>query len=426
MLLGCHAGVITPPLPVPMGGYGARSGPAEGVHDDLFVRTLVFQDGPSSFVLMTADLLAFSRDLTARVRAAVTAATEIPPERVMVAASHTHAGPTIGGSLFGPPPEAYLHWLPAALAGSAYQAARRLGPVELAAATGQVSGLGTNRTDPALPLDDSARLLAAAAPDGRLQAVLLQYACHPTVLGPEHRLISADWPGAAVGGLGRFLGPGPWVGFVQGAAGDVSTRFLRRRQDFAEAERLGSLLAAAAVALLAGVRYVPPPEGTLAVASRTVRLEPRPLPDPAEAARRVDAAGNRLQAALAAGAAHGAVRLAQTALEGARVEALLAAGGADLEYDCEVQAVRLAPDIALVGVAGELFSALGRDICARSPFAHTLVCGYAGGLAGYLPDRAAFARGGYEASSAHTAAGSGEQLAEVAHELLIRLAKAGG
>lgn len=426
MLLGCHAGVITPPLPVPMGGYGARTGPAEGVHDDLFVRTLVFRDGPSSFVLITADLLAFSRDLTARVRAGVAAATEIPPERVMVAASHTHAGPTTAGSLFGPPPAVYLDWLPAALAGSAYQADRRLGPVELAAAAGPVSGLGTNRTDPALPFDDSARLLAAADPDGRLQAVLLHFGCHPTVLSPQNRLISADWPGAAVRGLGRFLGPGAWVGFVQGAAGEVSTRFVRRGQGFAEAERLGSLLAAAAIALLAGVRCVPPAEGSLAVASRTVRLDPRQLPDPAEAARRVDAAGHRLQAALAAGAGHGAVRLAQTELEGAQAEALLAAGGADLEYDCEVQTVRLAPDIALVGVAGELFSALGREICARSPFAHTLVCGYANGLAGYLPDRAAFGRGGYEASSAHTAAGSGEGLADTALDLLMQLGKAGG
>jgi hypothetical protein len=86
-----------------------------------------------------------------------------------------------------------------------------------------------------------------------------------------------------------------------------------------------------------------------------------------------------------------------------------------------VQVVRLGPAIALVGIGGELFSSLGQAIRTRSPFATTFVVAYTNGYAGYLPDLPAFERGGYEASSAFTAPGAGEQLVAVALELLAEL-----
>lgn len=294
----------------------------------------------------------------------------------------------------------------------------------MAGGTGLVEGLGSNRTDPALPHDRTVRLLALRTGDC-LWAVLVNYGCHPTVLGPENRLISADWPGAAVAILTRALGGGAqgdltWVGFLQGACGDVSTRFVRTSQSFAEVERFGQLLAGAALSLLARLQ-VYRLGGGLGVRTRVVRLEPAPRPSAREVERQVAAAEARLAARRKAGASHGEIRVAETAFQGVRLAASLSQRQELLQFDCEVQAMRIGLDAAIVGIPGELFSSLGRSIRQGSPFATTLVVGYANGYCGYLPDQDAFRRGGYEVSSAYTAPGLGERLVQVAVELLREL-----
>ena len=60
-----------------------------------------------------------------------------------------------------------------------------------------------------------------------------------------------------------------------------------------------------------------------------------------------------------------------------------------------LQVIRIGP-VALVSVAGEPFSAIGRRIVDDSPFSHTLFSGYSNGGFGYLPDAAAYQEGGYE------------------------------
>ena len=49
------------------------------------------------------------------------------------------------------------------------------------------------------------------------------------------------------------------------------------------------------------------------------------------------------------------------------------------------------------------------------------MAGYGNGYCGYIPDRAAFARGGYEALSAPSEPGSGERLVDAAADLLSEL-----
>lgn len=403
-----------------MGGYGARKGPATGVHDDLYVRSLVFAaDGGERFALITCDLLNFDRPVVERTRELAALATGIAPERIMLAASHTHSGPSTRILMFGDPPAEYKAWLPLQLASSLTQAVADLAEAEVAGAVDTVRGLGANRTDPALPHDPTVRLLAART-GGGLKATLLNYGCHPTVMGPENRLISADWPGAAVAMLGRALGRPTWVGFAQGAAGDVSARFVRREQTFAEVERIGSLLAGKALEMLGNIPAFSA-EGGIGVRSRIVRLEPRQLPTRAEAEAAIAVAEERVATARANGASHGEQRLAQTALEGARIALTWLTVQHQLEFDAEVQVARIGREIAIVGLSAELFSTLGRALREASPFATTLVVGYANGYCGYMPDQAAFARGGYESSSAFTAPGAGERLVATAKALLAEL-----
>jgi hypothetical protein len=56
-------------------------------------------------------------------------------------------------------------------------------------------------------------------------------------------------------------------------------------------------------------------------------------------------------------------------------------------------------DIAFVGLGGEVFCEIGKEIKARSPFAVTFVITHSSGAAGYLPTEAAYPEGGYEVES---------------------------
>jgi hypothetical protein len=73
---------------------------------------------------------------------------------------------------------------------------------------------------------------------------------HSTVLHEENRLYSADFPGFAASIMPLFE---PFVTmsvFLNGAAGDMSTRFYRQSSDFAEVERIGTIVAESVVASL--------------------------------------------------------------------------------------------------------------------------------------------------------------------------------
>ncbi len=60
--------VITPPVGTLLEGYGARTEPSIGVHDDLTAQALVLDDGRTRVGLLTCDLIGVDRHLTARVR----------------------------------------------------------------------------------------------------------------------------------------------------------------------------------------------------------------------------------------------------------------------------------------------------------------------------------------------------------------------
>ena len=49
---------ISPPIGAPLAGFAAREGVSEGIHDDLFARSLVLSDEVASFALVSVDLLA--------------------------------------------------------------------------------------------------------------------------------------------------------------------------------------------------------------------------------------------------------------------------------------------------------------------------------------------------------------------------------
>jgi hypothetical protein len=84
-------------------------------------------------------------------------------------------------------------------------------------------------------------------------------------------------------------------------------------------------------------------------------------------------------------------------------------------------------DVAIVGVPGEFFTSLGKEIKRRSPFRYTYVAELANDWIGYLPDLEAFRLGGYQVWTglhSYSEAGTGERIVDESVKMLKQLADA--
>ena len=66
----------------------------DGVHDPLFARALVLDDGTQPAVLVSLDLAVVPTPLARELRKAVAVKLKTGVERVILACTHTHSGPT--------------------------------------------------------------------------------------------------------------------------------------------------------------------------------------------------------------------------------------------------------------------------------------------------------------------------------------------
>ncbi|NGN65877.1 hypothetical protein G5C51_18495, partial [Streptomyces sp. A7024] len=200
---------ITPEPGRPFGGYAARGDRgAVGTHDPLLATLICLGSGADGVAWLTLDAVAVGGPLAGELRSAVGRGLAIPAERVVVCASHTHSGPSgWTGALHPADAEEYEEDLAArlvvAVAGLAAEAAGTEETVEAHWCLAATPGVAANRQGPEGPHDERTGVLTLRAPGGgAVRALLYDHAGHPTVLGPENLLWSADWPGAVRAVLG--------------------------------------------------------------------------------------------------------------------------------------------------------------------------------------------------------------------------------
>jgi hypothetical protein len=379
---------VTPPPGHRLDGYAARTGPATGTADPLHATIIWLSTADDPGVLwLTLDAIAVGAELTAELSVAAGQAAGIPAERVVVSASHTHSGPSGWTGQIHPviPAEREAELYEPLVAAVANAVLTRRAVVASWRSV-EVTGVGTNRHRQDGPHDNTAGVLALHSPAGALEAVLLDFACHPTTYGPENLLWSADWPGAARAALGPAV-----VGYLQGAAGDVSPRFTRQGRGAAEITRLGELLATRVKETLAepGLAL---PSAAPSIRRTTVRLPVRSLPPAADAAAIVSMA----ESAARAGVDDPSGRIAQTRLDGARGQALMAAVDLPAELELPVSVVTMG-DVCWINLPVELFALHGATLQEKSSHPITRVVGYTDGYFGYVVDPAAVEAGVYEA-----------------------------
>jgi len=399
-IFGTAAAEITPPENVPLSGFESRKTGSRGVHDPLFARAVVLDDGTTRLGWLMVDLVGIPAATTAAVRAKASALTGVPVDRIMVSCTHTHGGPALqpfpGIDADHAGHQGWLDHLPGTLGGVLGEAAGKLEPVEVLVGASECTDVQHNRRfhmkdgsvkmvwdnpDPAEvvrlgPIDPAVQVLAFKSGD-RIRGIIAQFACHATAVTGDNFMITADWPGVVCRELRSEPGAGElWVAAAQGCCGDITPSPPRGTFEVCEAK--GRVIAAA---VRRAIDAANPVSGeTLAAATIRVRLP--------------------------------------------RKNAGLDSTPTGEFYDAEVQAFRIG-DVAVVGLPGECFVGIGLAIKAASPFRTTFVGSYTNDYdddeLGYIPTATEY-EGGYEVTASRVAPGADAILGSAAREALAKLA----
>ena len=413
---------ITPPLGVYLAGhFNAR--PASGLHDPLTAQVIVLELAERRLALVGCDLIGIPAELTDLVRARVQASVGIPPEDVMVWATHTHAGPIMNAGGSERRDEGYFRLLADKLSGAVIAANGNLREASLRIAWGEEHRVAHNRryrlkdgsvrTNPGVgnpeircvdgPMDPAVGALFLSDAEG-LQAVLVNYACHLDVLGNGNFLFSADYPYYLRQTLEAAYGRKLVIPFANGACGNINhiNVFASRRQGGYDHARITGRMLAGEVLKMEG-RAQPLEAQELWGRSKVLELPRRPYSEGELAELRAMLANDKI-----ADRAYPKVR-ARTHL--AQHEAGRAVA------PVEVQTLKIG-DLALIGIPGEYFVEYGMQLREQSSAAHSFVVELANDSIGYIPTPQAFDEGGYEGTSARFARDTGPIMAATVLELL--------
>lgn len=401
---------ITPPIGSALTGFIARSGVATAVHDDIFVRSLVFEQSGRAVAILSIEVLALSAETVAAIRDRVSKCTGIVAGDIMVAATHTHSGPVTIRTFFNDheePDAAYVEQLIDAAAESASSAWRSRCEASVGVGSCFVEGVGVNRRVPGgVPVDRQAAIIRVDT-EGRTRAIAVVYGCHPTVLGFKNLEITGDFPAATVAALESGIGPGGFAMFLNGAEADVSIGHSAElslagvsngNRTFEYAKNVGERLATAVLGALPEIAT----SRTLAIGSAKERLvlDGREYPPVDETigseAESLDEKTRRI---------YNSIHLANA-------RNLAALGG---QVSVELQAIRIGT-ARFIGVPGEIFAETSLRWKRSSP-GPLFPVGLANGYVGYLPPPHAFSQGGYEAEVASCAPDSELRLSEAVARL---------
>lgn len=405
---------ITPSLPISLGGYADRKGMAEDVHDDLFVRACYLESEGKQCILLAFDLLMMDDDYYQPMQKEIATALGIKTEEVLLSTTHSHSAPLfIGQERFGKVDKCYYKQVRSIVVQVAKQARENKQAGKVAWQQENYSGVGSSRRSESREGDVVLTILSFADLENRPIASVVNYNCHPTVLSAANLFVSRDYPGAMMQELescemGEFL-------FVNGAAGDVSTRFVRKGQTFEEVERLGNLLAERVKIKMQAMKYEE--VNKFSFIAKEIGPPLKSLPEKEELDRLIEEISAEEDQMKSQGVSEAQLRLIHTKLQGAYVQRELKEIMPQLSQTVRMSALVIGSG-ALFFLNGEWFSGPAAKLIKETSYDVVGVVGYTNGIAGYFPDEEAFKEGGYEALSCRFASGIGETIAQEGLELL--------
>lgn len=434
----CSAGFakldITPPLGVHIGGY-YRVRVTKGVRDPIFVRAMAFREGEKTAVLMVCDLLGMYGPAAYEWPPKIAEKLGLPVEAVFVCHTHSHTTPVVT-SYREPHDDQYDAWLYRRLCDAAQLAIDDLKPItDVRAAETMTENItfvrrfrmkdGSVMTNPHAPEEVAAiqepahdgdvslrlvRILREDAPE----LILVNFQTHPDNIGGEK--ISADFPGAMCRRV-EELAPNSRAIYINGAEGQMIA--LDRTQPFPKGDlyprAMGIGVAIADKAMELYEKTAATGMTGLAFGQKPVHAKTKRGMMPLEEALRII----ELFESGRTNEIHPDPQMAGNLPPEAYLIRELEKYEQDY-IDFPVSAIAFC-GVAFVGMPGEPFCEVGRQVRGNSNYPMTFVACQTNGCYGYFPTAQAYDDGGYEPRNTRYVRGTAEQLADTADALLAEL-----
>ncbi len=389
--------IITPPKPIMMAGYAARTKPSESKIHDIYAKALIIADdndnGTNRMVLITTDILGYSRELAEMVAETAQQKYGIKREQIMFNASHTHTGPIIRQNLVGAMQvdaeqatviHEYAQFLHDRIIWVIGQAMKDLSSAKISIGHGTgnfavnrrekneagniVIGVNKNGV-----VDQDVPVLLIETQREKLRGIVFGYACHNTTLTAQFYQISGDYAGFAQQEI-ETKHPGTIAMFVMGCGADVNPN---PRSTLELAQQHGSSLASIVDQIIDG--KMSSIKGDVKVKFERVMLPFGALPtkEVLEAQLKDQNIYKKKQADRMLGR-------------------LIRDGRLPSEYPYPIQIFQIGDDFTLVGLGGEVVTdyalRLKKELGAKGLW----IAGYSNDVMAYIPSARMFAEGGYE------------------------------
>ena len=358
---------------LPMSGYAGRESGFSGIHDSLYYRIVVLDDGRTTAALVVGESIGIPEAWWETLSGRIEKEAGIPRGHVIIAGTHTHGAPQPLPRDDQPHERLQSHAASVAdrVVAGVRHAKEGLRPARMGVGRGRAN-VNVNRVartadgafwlgqNPDGPSDKTVHVARFDDLNGKPIAILVNYAVHGTVGGQGNLMITGDLPGATSRFVEEHFGGDVVAPWTSGAAGDQNPIYAV--VDNLDSGRirplavLGKILGEEAVRVADGIATATPDNGIRA-AQQVVRVPGKKQNDynPSGTYSYEDADSV-------------SIRLTAIAVD----------------------------DLALGGVSGEVLTRIGERFKNESPFPETVMITHANGSSGYLPSDEDYRTPGYE------------------------------
>ena len=424
---------ITPDYSVPLAGYGnTHKRMSTGVQDRIYATCIaITEESGQTLLLITQDTIATVWAVSAR--AAISEATGVPVDHIIISATHTHAAPDENSTLDviqQTYKQDYLVWIAEAavaamadrgpaVASSGSTTLEKMNSVRhylMADGTyaGDNFGSFTNNTivEPAEQADKQFQVIRFAR-EGKQSVVMVNWQAHVTLgTNSSSTLITSCFVGTARDHFEKTTGD--LFAYFTGACGNTNaTSRISNQNRFSNYTQYGQILSQSAIDLIQTMDESHIAEFKTKTVTFTGQVD-HSFEDKLDLAKEVQAvynsqglsAGNRLAKQYGFSSVYHCNGVIRRSSYGAT-------------RNMDISAFYLG-DISFIAAPYEMFAAHGMFIKENTP-GMTFVLTSANGKQGYIPTNKAYDYGCYESHTGNYARGTGDQLAQAYVDMLLEL-----